>query len=219
MRNKEIKMGKRYSSSSLLLFSLSFVFIVFLVVPVSSQDYVIKQTEDYDLKRACFNKNLPCAETFACNVTLTNERTGEVITQDQNMSRQPSYYNISLFKNQTFVPDNYKGIMFCTNGTDSGEDTFDLLITPSGTNDDSIRNIILLSFGFLFSIGIIIFGFNKSDPILVLFGGMGLFVFGLYTLLSGVGNYRNTLTEGTSLIILGLAGYISVRTGMEMMNG
>lgn len=213
MRNKG-KMERKYSS-----FLLFIIFIIFLVVPVSSQDYVIQQTQDYDLKRSCFNNQLPCSNIFSCNITIFNERTGFVITQNQNMSRQTTYYNVSLFKNQTYISDNYKGVMFCSNGTNSGSDTFNLLITPSGTDDDSIRNIILLSFGFLFSVGIIYFGFNKQDPILVLFGGMGLFVFGLYTLLSGVGNYRNTLTEGTSLIILGLAGYISVRTSMEMMNG
>lgn len=211
---------KTKSKLSIIIFSLLlFVFFLNLVYAQSSQnEVIIKQVTDFDLKRPCFNNGTYCSESAVCRITIT-QPDGDLLVNNITMTNQETFHNITLTKSQTSTVGLYDGIMSCTDGGVSGEDTFDILITPSGTNDNSLSNLLLLGFGFLFSLGIIIFGFNREDPWLIIFGCFVLFVFGLYTLLNGVGNYRNTVTEWTSIIILGIAAYISVRTGLEVING
>jgi len=212
-------MLKNIEGKHLILLVLPFLFFfsMTLVSGASDDRVIIKQVTEFDLTRPCFNDGAFCSSAAICNITISRP-DGTILINNSRMTNQISYHNKTLSKSQTSNPGNHEAIMSCTDGTESGADTFDILVSPSGSDDNSLGSLLLLAFGFLFSIGIITIGFNKNDPIIVLFGGMGLFVFGLYTLLSGVGNYRNTLTEGTSLIVLGIAGYISIRTGMEMIN-
>ena len=63
-----------------------------------------------------------------------------------------------------------------------------------------------------------ILGFWLRDPWIVIFGTFGLYFIGLYTLLYGIVGIRdNVTTYGVSIILLGIAGYISIRSAIETM--
>lgn len=211
-------------NKSKIIFVFSLVFLFFLFVNfssaqgVDSQDVVIKQLTEYDLKRPCFNNGTYCSSSANCNITVLNP-SGSPIFDNSAMTYNVSYFNITFLKSKTVNVGLHQAIMSCTDGAVSGEDTFNILISPSGTNDDSTAQWILLLFGFLISFGIIFWGYNINDGWIVILGSLILFVLGIYTLLNGVANYRNTLTLWGSVIILGLAGYISVRSGLELING
>ena len=171
--------------------------------------------------RYCFNNGTYCSSSAHCNSTIISPN-GTVLLNNSREGRQGVYFNISIPSSRTSYLGEYIVTRVCydTGGDINGKasDSYSVLVTPSGFDDDSLGSFILLGFGGLVSLGIIIFGFSKNDPPLVLFGGLAMFVLGLFTLLQGVGNYRNTLTEWGSIITLGIAAYISVRTSMEMIN-
>jgi hypothetical protein len=190
---------------------------------VSAQevDVVVKQTTEHDLKRPCFNNGTTsgfCSASATCNISIVRPN-GQFLVNNSLMTNNVPFHNYTLKASETLDTGIHHAAMACTDAGQSGQDTFNILVSPSGVNDNSISSLLILSFAFLFSIGIVMFGFAREDASIVMFGSIGLFLFGLYTLLNGVGNFRNELTFGTSLVMLGMAGYISFRAGMELING
>ena len=205
----------------MIFFSLTFLFLFINLDFTSAQEeddiVLVKQLTDFDLRRPCFNNGSFCSASATCNLTITRP-DGSSLVSAQSMTNKLTYFNRTFSKSQTSVIGTHPSIMSCTDGGVSGADTFNLLITPSGFDDNSIGQAILLLVLGILSLGMMIWGFNLSDGWLVMFGSMLLFVGGLYTLLNGVANYRNDVTLWGSVITLGIASYISVRSGMELMD-
>jgi hypothetical protein len=198
----------------------AWLFVLLLIIPISSAATLgpFKQATEVDIKVPLLNANLTHLDSSTTTQLTIFKPDNTILIQNESMTWNENFFNKTLLAGQTVDIGEYSGSIEFSSGNDAGFVSFSYLVTPSGTDDDSIAQIILLSFGFLFSIGLITFGISKEDPNLVMFGGIVLFLFGLWTLLNGVGNYRNDLTEWTSIAILGIAGYVSVRTGVEMMN-
>lgn len=198
---------------------ISIILLMIALFPLAAaQELVYKQATQIDLKVPVFFNGTIADSSATCNITIF-EPDGDTLINNQLMTNQDAFHNYTLTAGQTTTVGNHETSVFCNQGNNNGFSTFQFLISPSGTDDNSIGQIILLTFGVLFSAGFIWFGFNKNDPIFALFGGLALVSVSLYTLLNGVAVYRNTLTEGISLIIMGVASYVSIRTSMEMING
>lgn len=206
------------------VFFLSLVFIFFIInfnfiQAQEDEDIVlVKQLTAFDIQRPCFNNGSFCSPTATCNITITRP-DGNSLLVGQPMNNKITYFNRTLSKSETTSLGYYPSIMVCADGSVSGEDTFRLLVTPSGFDDNSTGQLILLSFMGILSLGMIMWGFHIQDGWVVMFGAMLMFVGGLYTLLYGVANYRNTITEWGSIITLSIAGYISFRAALELMDG
>lgn len=184
----------------------------------SAQELVYKQATQIDLKVPVFFNGSIADSTATCNITIF-EPNGDLLITNVVMTNSVTYHNITLTAAQTTNIGEHETSVFCNQGTDSGFSTFKYLISPSGTDDNNLAQLMLLSFGLIFSIGFIWLGLQRQDPIFALFGGLALVSLGLYTLLNGVAVYRNTLTEGVSLFILGIASYVTIRTSLEMIDG
>jgi hypothetical protein len=193
--------------------------LALLVIPLATaQQLVFKQATEVDLKVPVFFNGTIADGTATCNITIF-EPDGDTLINNQLMTNQNVFHNYTLTAGQTTNVGEHETSVFCSQGSNNGFSTFNYLISPSGTDDNSIGQIILLTFGVMFSAGFIWFGFNRGDPIFALFGGLALVSVSLYTLLNGVAVYRNELTEGISLLVMGVASYVSIRTSMEMING
>jgi len=201
------------------IFLLVTLVLLLSVTYVTAQsDLVFKQNQQFDLKVPVFFNGTIASSSANCNITIFDP-DGDAIIDNQLMTNQNTFHNFTLSSANTLNIGDHTVSIFCNDQGNDGFSTFNYLISPSGTDDNDIGQLILLSVGFLFSVGFLWFGFNKQDPVFVIFGAFVLFSLGLYMLLNGIAVYRNTLTEGVSIITLGIAGYISVRTGLEMMNG
>jgi len=87
-------------------------------------------------------------------------------------------------------------------------------VTPSGETNLSVFYFlfIILVFGF------VVFGVWKEDITITMLGTFGLYFIGLYVMFYGIDTYKNIFTQSLSVIILAVAGYISIKLGLESMN-
>ncbi len=124
--------------------------------------------------------------------------------------------------NYTFCNNNHIGVYQVTgHGNLDGTDTswaYDYEVTPSGSEFSNtlwIFIIILIVSGVF-----IIWGFSIQDPWVILFGTIGLYFVGLYSLLNGIAGVKDLVTTwAISLVLLGIAAYLSIRAGLEVING
>lgn len=197
-----------------------FVFLflsLFFISFASAEDFVFKQTTNVDLKVPCFNNGSYCSGSATCNLTIIRQ-DGSILIQNKQMQNQGSFHNYTLLKHQTTsIGDNAVSVI-CKDGSYTGYSTFSYLISPSGQDDNNIKQLIVLGMAIIFSIGMIFLGFYKNEPYLVMFGSIGMVLLGLYTLNNGIGNYRTTLTEAISYIILFSSAYIGLRTSLEIID-
>ncbi|KKM83530.1 hypothetical protein LCGC14_1308450 [marine sediment metagenome] len=195
---------------------LVFLFVgVFLLTSISAE-LVFKQNTDVDLKIVCINAGF-CSSTTDCNVSVfdPNENVlldGVKATQAASLA----YHNVTIIGNLTQALGEYRVGGFCKDGSVTELIDFTFLVTPSGlANLFNFYTIILL-----ISAVVIFFGFWIRDPWIVMFGTFGLYFVGLFFLLFGIVGVKDTTTTyAISIIILGIAGYISIKTGIEVFNG
>lgn len=201
-----------------LMIVVALTIIVIAPIGAAQTELVFKQNTEVDLKVPVFFNDTIASGSATCNVTIF-QPDGTALIDNQLMTNQFAYHNYTLRPSQTLAIGEHTASVFCSDGSFNGFSTFQYLISPSGTDDNNLAYLILLGVGLLFSVGLIGFGFSKREPWFVMFGGLVLFSVGLWTLLNGIGLYRNELTQGVSMVVLGIAGYISIRTGMEMIYG
>jgi hypothetical protein len=87
-------------------------------------------------------------------------------------------------------------------------------VTPTGIISSIGYYILIL----IFSLGIIVLGLWSRDAPITILGSFGLYFLGIYILFFGiVGVKDTTYTWAISIIILGLAFYVSVRSAHELI--
>lgn len=216
---------KESKSLSKLAFLFSVFFILLISPALAAEDDeipVFKQFERIDLFKACFNNGTYCSSSAICNSTvIAPSRPPTIIVNNTRETNQISVHNFTIREGLTGSLGIYEVIRTCTDPSGdihgNGPETYIFLVTPSGTEDNSLAQFMLIGLGLLLSGGLISLGFVKNEPYFVLFGAIVLTLFGLYTLLNGVANYRNNLTEGMSLITMALSGYILTKTSLELL--
>lgn len=108
----------------------------------------------------------------------------------------------------------YEYTITATGGGFNQTETFNYQITPSGQSG-------LLGFYFLaiiLSYGVLGLGLWKQDITISVLGTFALFFVGLYVMFFGLDVYKNFLTEGFSIITLGVAFYVSSKIAQEYIN-
>lgn len=175
-----------------------------------------EQNQIDDLRVPCFNNGSYCSSTASCTITINYK--GISIAKNATMDNQGQYFNYTLTKTRTFKTGDYDTSVVCYDGAaGSGASTFTYLVTPSGNDDSGLNQLILIGTALLFSIGFIWLGFYKNDPYIVEFAGIALLLLGIYVMNNGIGNYRNAITLTVSVVAIGVAAYISTKTGIEII--
>jgi hypothetical protein len=157
-----------------------------------------------------------CASCSYNNITSVLSPSSRELIRNSPMVADGSKYNFTLLGGNTTAAGEYivNGI-----GDLDGTDTvwnYNFFITPSGFSDTFDFYIIIL----LIAGVMIVFGFWIKDPWIVIFGTFGLYFVGLYIMLNGIVGIKDMVTTwAIALIILGVAGYISVKSALEVMNG
>lgn len=87
-------------------------------------------------------------------------------------------------------------------------------VTPSGFIDTLGFFFLIL----ILSLGLVVLGFFMEDYIVMILGSFGLYFLGIYTLFNGIAGIKDSVvTWALSIIILGLAFYVSVRSTYELI--
>ena len=194
---------------------LMLVMIFLIVIPMICATPTYKQNTVLDLKVPCINNGTSCSSSALCNTTIINPE-GNLIVNNQEMSRNLSTFNYTLTPTQTFILGQYEFLVTCTDGTDSAASDLTFKITPSGFMENSFFLIVIV----ILSAGVIILGFRLADPPLVVLGSFGLYFLGIYILFNGILGVKDLITTwAIGLIVLGVAMYISIKSAWELING
>lgn len=201
---------------------LSFVFLVVILsltfssaadvteIVSGEPSFVFKQNSIQDVKIRCFDVNdTYCNAQTTCQLSI-DDPEGLNIINNASMTRNETYYNLTLDSEQTGKNGEYSVIATCT-GTNSKFSSFSFIVTPTGTSG-------LLGFYFLaiiFSYGVLMLGFTKEDITISLLGTFALFLVGLWILFFGLDIHKNFVTDGFAVLTLGVAFYVSSRMAYE----
>lgn len=132
------------------------VLILLLILPLVSAQLYFKQSTDFDLKRPCFKDGAYCSGLATCLITITDP-DGNLVIDNQQMTNQISYHNISILGNYTSKLGEYPCVMTCTDVNVSGSDTFFFTITGNGKEPPSGIVIVLFTILFLVIIAFMLF--------------------------------------------------------------
>lgn len=154
-----------------------------------------------------------CDNCTSVNITSIKSANGNLINISSSMTQDGTFFNYTLSAGHVSSIGKYiVGGVGNPNGTQtSWVSSFE--VTPSGliTNSNYYWLILLVS-------GAIIFlGFRVRDGWIVILGTFGLYFLGIYTLFYGVVGVKDqVITNSFAIIILAVAGYLSIKSGMEM---
>ena len=177
-----------------------------------------QQNKQIDLKIVCINAGY-CTSTAVCNVSIFAPNdvvllSGVQATQSSNLA----FHNVTLNTSLTSGLGEYSVGGFCKDGSVTQLIDFTFEVTPTGFPNNII--LIFLVTVLLISGVIIVFGFWIKDGWIVILGTFGLYFVGLYIMINGIVAIRDQVTTwAISLILLAIASYISVKSGVEMING
>lgn len=192
-----------------LIFTLSLICIINLV---SSESFLtFKQNEYVNYNFICVAENNSyCNSQTICVITI-NSPNGTNLVNDQNMTYNPSYFNYTLPTQNIGV---HSWIILCY-GNNIGISEGIYEITPTGFPDTLGFYLLLI----IISAGILIFGFIVKDSWVVIIGSFGVMLVGIFIILFGLNGMKDNLyTWGAGLVTVAIAMYISVKTGLEMVD-
>ena len=193
-----------------------FLFIsVLLVTTVYAQETLPEQiqsfqfNQQFDLKRACFDSCFFCSDSFVCNVTLISP-SGNLIVDNQLMTNQGSYMNITVLQTQNIELGFITGIESCNNVSNAGPDTFLIAITGDG---DPWRPFPQQFVIIIFSLAMVCVGMvNDRLRMFKHLGSILMMIMGVVTLYPGYAFINHSTLMGLAIgsILIGLGFYFLI---------
>ncbi len=212
VKNKETNEEKKLFLNRIVL---TLLFILVLATTVTAQQILDEQipsfqyNEEFDLKRACFNNGFFCGSGFTCNITLLYP-DGQVLVNNQVMTNQGSYRNITVSKESNQQLGFIQGIESCSNSTSAGPDTFTIAITGDGKPFQIFPQQFFI---IIFSLALVVIGLIQEK--LRMFKHLGsimMMIMGIITVYPGYSfiNYSTLLGKGVGFVLIGLGFYFLI---------
>jgi len=161
----------------------------------------------YECKGTMNTDEVPCIVFLDVNTTVNNcdqinfsVYHGNTSVFSQNMTEYNDYTCNSTFsqtQNGTY------NLYFSTGDTGS--------IILEGGN----MMVYLLYFGLIVIVGLLIIGFMTVDYTFNVLAGMLMLIYGLHIIRNGFNGVSNTITLALSYIVIGIGGYIMLRSIYE----
>lgn len=139
---------------------LIFIFLILISISlISAQEirFTGEEGTNIQVTETCSFNELPCPNTFKCNITIENP-TQEILVLNKQMTRDNSVYNYTLNESQTSSIGIYEvKQVYCTDGNNNGTSSFFFRITYTGAEPiDTGKGIVILGI-FLILILLIVF--------------------------------------------------------------
>ena len=198
MKNKKNNSNKGIICFGLLLFGvLMFMTLVSASIP--------------NLKDATLNKEYTilqgCSDATWINLTISN--TNGIVLANKEMT-----FNGTVWEYK-FTPDTLgrHDVGYLMDGCEKSNSAyFDVKTNVFGTFGFYIIILIL-------SLGIIILGYSIEDAWVVLLGGLGFILLGLFIFIYGINGIKDSAyTYSFGIITIMLGAYFSIRASLEKMN-
>lgn len=193
---------------------LMLVFMLIGIVNASTSSLgIFKTGESIELKQTCTFNGTFCDNCYITSVSYPNSAR---IINDVTMTKRTSDFNYTLSGIYTKTVGTYRVEGYCLSGDVIKNWVYYFDISSSGFG--IINNIMFYLIIIVLSCFIMVLGFYLKDGWIVIFGTFGLYFVGLYMLINGIVGIRDmSYTYGLSIIILGIAGYISIQSAKEML--
>jgi hypothetical protein len=163
-------------------------------------------------QNTCFDLYQTCDDCSYVNLTNIKYPNGNIETFNSYMTKTNQNFNYT-FCNTSQIGD----YTYTVAGDKGGVYTTEVIgfsVSPSGFLGTLGFYILVL----ILSAGVIVLGFSKDDPILVILGSLGLYFVGIYILFYGIDGMKDQIyTNSFALIVLGIAAYLSIRSAWEMI--
>lgn len=196
-----------------MIFLALALFIGLTFVSAEDPSFVFQHHKQSIISIPVYNSNFSALASCTANITI-DKPDGSNLVRNAGMTCLNGYANYTLLPNQNLdYGTHYADVKFCS-GADCGFLTFTYDVTPSG-NTNMIGFMFLI---LLFGTGLVVFGFWKSDPWIVILGSFIFIAIGLYTLTNGVDIYKNQVTDTIALIFTLTGGYVAVKSALEVVN-
>ena len=184
--------------------------LIFLVLPlVNAEDLTFQVNKNFDLKRACSDRGFFCDNGFDCNLTLIYP-DGNLMIDNKNMTFSGSFRNFTINYTQNNQLGLHPAIMECSNGTDAGIDTFQVVITADGKEFQVFpTQIIIIFFGFaLIGVGFI----SERLRMFKHLGSILIIIMGVLTLYPGYSfiNWTTLMGKGFGFTLCGIGFYFLI---------
>lgn len=175
----------------------------------------VQQNQPFNLSVHVYNRSngLP-VYTPLCYLEIYNHQ-GNYLINEQSLLRIGNEYSYYMTAGNFSKIDTYHYNIAC-NTTDYGgfvDGLFNITSTGQPLNSNFFWLILVLA------AGMILLGFSIGDGWVVILGTFGLYFIGIYTLFYGIVGVKDAVTTNSfAIIILGLAGYLSIKSGLEIIN-
>ncbi len=160
-------------------------------------------------------KQVASSDYTGCNITSVSFPNSSKIVQNVKMSKSGNEYSYNLKGGNTSgVYGQYVVNGECYDGTDYDIWAYDFDVTPSGFSNTIGFYVLIVIIAF----AILVLGFSLEDPWIVLLGCFGMIFLGIWMNINGIDTIQNkTITMALSIIIIAVASYISLKTGLEII--
>lgn len=156
-----------------------------------------------------------CNNCTYVNFTKIAYPNGTVIESNVETTSDGTYYYYDLAAGNVSALGIYTYCYDAGNTVTKETGCLEFEITPSGFTQTLGFYIMIFAVSFI----VIFFGFYMSDAVITMLGSFGLYFLGLWILFYGIDILRDKIyTLSIGIIILGLAFYISVRSGYELFS-
>jgi len=181
----------------------------------------LKQNQDFEFEVHIFNETngVPIIDDggqgqISCFLHLYNSTGRHQLTMVDLTPSHTFDYGFDVDGGNFSELGMYPIIIQCNSSTQGGYSVETMEVTPTGVQNLNFYLIILILSGV-----VILFGFAIKDAWITVLGTFGLYFVGLYTLINGIDIIKNTTyTYAISIILLGLAAYISVTAAAEKLS-
>ena len=199
----------------ILLFCLLMLMgIVTAATDTNNADDIFKINTPINYIKPCINNGTYCGATATCNYTFFHPDGIPLVNNKlatQYNAGSGAYFNYSV----TFTKVGVHQIdMTCNDVGRTGAETLYADVTGSGFNNTLGFYFLILGI----SAAIMALGFSIKDGWIVILGTFGVYFIALYILFNGIVGVKDLVTTfAIGIILLGVAGYISVKSGLEMI--
>lgn len=186
--------------------------LLLVLAPLSSAGSTItkKTGEPMDISIPCTNTGADCSMSATCELTIFNDVNNSYIVQGAAMTAQGN--GMFSYDAPAQQSGTYRGKVTCTEGAISGTDTFDIVVTPTGTSGKS--TVFLLIFG-ISAIVLLVLGILLKNPYMGFISGMVFLTIGVYTMAFGFVDTADLYTRGFSAVLIGLGAFFTIVAAYE----
>lgn len=192
-----------------------FVIPIVLMLLLVSASETFKQNSEISLKAKCTDiDGNYCSTDVGCWITIFYPNSS-VMTENQQMSHNPSFYNYTIAPEDTMPLGTYNYDVLCNRSILTGSDPDSFEITPTGFLDTPGFYFLIIGVSLVF----MLFGiYLIKDEWITLLSTIGLYFVGIHFARYGFADRIEPVSIGISVVTLGVAIYVSLKTALEIIN-